>query len=139
LRVYHSRLDKQLDPRGAPYYWIGGDAPTAIPEYGTDAGALADMIILSENPLRVQPEAIKDIQVLVTIIGGKVEYCAAGAEELCLAVSQARPNILPFGFIYHLDTTAYKNGTHTIQAIAVNRAENKKPLTPENLTVTIIN
>ncbi len=41
LRVYHSRLDEGTDPRGRPYYWIGGDAPTGVPEAGTDIGALA--------------------------------------------------------------------------------------------------
>jgi 5'-nucleotidase len=41
LRVYHSRLDEDADPRGRPYYWIGGDAPTGVPELGTDIGALA--------------------------------------------------------------------------------------------------
>ncbi len=40
LRVYRDRLDRRLDPRGRPYYWIGGDAPTAIPDEGTDFGAL---------------------------------------------------------------------------------------------------
>jgi 5'-nucleotidase len=42
LRVYHSRLDERIDPRGRPYYWIGGDAPTGVPERGTDVGALAE-------------------------------------------------------------------------------------------------
>jgi 5'-nucleotidase len=42
LRVYRDRLDQRTDPRGRPYYWIGGDAPTGIPERGTDFGALAD-------------------------------------------------------------------------------------------------
>lgn len=41
LRVYRDRLDSRLDPRGRPYYWIGGDFPTAIPDEGTDFGALA--------------------------------------------------------------------------------------------------
>ena len=41
LRVYRDRLDQRTDPRGRPYYWIGGDAPTAIPDEGTDFGALA--------------------------------------------------------------------------------------------------
>ncbi len=41
LRVYRDRLDRRMDPRGRPYYWIGGDAPTGIPEEGTDVGALA--------------------------------------------------------------------------------------------------
>lgn len=42
LRVYRDRLDQRTDPRGRPYYWIGGDAPTGIPEPGTDVGALHD-------------------------------------------------------------------------------------------------
>lgn len=50
LRVYHSRLDERMDPRGQPYYWIGGDAPTGVPEPGTDIGALADGFI-SVTPL----------------------------------------------------------------------------------------
>ena len=40
LRVYRDRLDKRTDPRGKPYYWIGGEAPTAIPDEGTDFGAV---------------------------------------------------------------------------------------------------
>ena len=41
LRVYRDKLDERVDPRGKPYYWIGGDFPTAIPDEGTDFGALA--------------------------------------------------------------------------------------------------
>ncbi|MEJ5223718.1 MAG: 5'/3'-nucleotidase SurE [Anaerolineales bacterium] len=41
LRVYRDRLDQRVDPRGRPYYWIGGDSPTGTPEEGTDVGALA--------------------------------------------------------------------------------------------------
>jgi len=40
LRVYRDRLDRRADPRGRPYYWIGGDAPTAIPDEGTDFSAI---------------------------------------------------------------------------------------------------
>jgi 5'-nucleotidase len=40
LRVYRDRLDKRIDPRGKPYYWIGGDSPTGTAEEGTDVGAL---------------------------------------------------------------------------------------------------
>ncbi len=40
LRVYRDALDKRLDPRGRPYYWIGGEAPTGVNEPGTDFGAL---------------------------------------------------------------------------------------------------
>jgi 5'-nucleotidase len=52
LRVYHSRLDSRTDPRGRPYYWIGGDAPTGVPERGSDIGALADGYI-SITPLQL--------------------------------------------------------------------------------------
>ena len=52
LRVYHSRLDERIDPRGRPYYWIGVDAPTGVPERGTDIGALAEGFI-SVTPLQL--------------------------------------------------------------------------------------
>ena len=52
LRVYHSRLDERIDPRGRPYYWIGGDAPTGVSERGTDIGALAEGFI-SVTPLQL--------------------------------------------------------------------------------------
>ena len=42
MRIYQDELVKRLDPRGVPYYWIGGEAPTGVPEDGTDIGALAE-------------------------------------------------------------------------------------------------
>lgn len=42
LRLYHDRLDERRDPRGRPYYWIGGDYPSGVPDEGTDFGALVD-------------------------------------------------------------------------------------------------
>lgn len=41
LRVYRDVLDARLDPRGSPYYWIGGEIPTGVAEDGTDFGALS--------------------------------------------------------------------------------------------------
>ncbi|MFZ2098120.1 MAG: 5'/3'-nucleotidase SurE [Anaerolineales bacterium] len=52
LRVYRDRLDRRMDPRGRPYYWIGGDTPTGIPEDGTDIGALSDGYV-SLTPLQL--------------------------------------------------------------------------------------
>ncbi len=52
LRVYRDRLIKRLDPAGRPYYWIGGEAPTGIPEDGTDIGALAQGYV-SITPLQL--------------------------------------------------------------------------------------
>lgn len=64
LRVYHDLLDRRVDPRGRAYYWIGGDAPTGIPEEGTDFGALADGAV-SVTPLHLDLtayHAIEDVQ-----------------------------------------------------------------------------
>ncbi len=52
LRVYRDVLDRRLDPRGRPYYWIGGEAPTGISEQGTDVGALAEGYV-SITPLQL--------------------------------------------------------------------------------------
>ena len=41
MRVYRDELVRREDPRGRPYYWIGGEDPTGIPEEGTDIGALS--------------------------------------------------------------------------------------------------
>ena len=40
LRVSRDALDSRVDPRGRPYYWIGGEFPTGIPADGTDFGAI---------------------------------------------------------------------------------------------------
>jgi 5'-nucleotidase len=65
LRVYHSRLDERTDPRGEPYYWIGGDAPTGVPERGTDVGALAAGFV-SVTPLQLDLTAYRALADLNT-------------------------------------------------------------------------
>jgi 5'-nucleotidase len=63
LRVYRDALDKRVDPRGHPYYWIGGDVPTWVIEEGTDVGALASGYI-SITPLQLDLTNYKAMDVL---------------------------------------------------------------------------
>jgi 5'-nucleotidase len=65
LRVYRDRLDRRVDPRGRPYYWIGGDAPTGYPEEGTDVGALADGYV-SITPIHLDLTAYKTIETILS-------------------------------------------------------------------------
>jgi hypothetical protein len=54
-------------------------------------GKYADLIILSGNPTTVEPEAILDFEVLMTMVGGNVEYCATGHESLCPILTNPMP------------------------------------------------
>jgi len=52
-------------------------------------GKYADMIILSANPITIPPAVLKDIQVVMTMVGGEVEFCSIGMEALCPAPAAA--------------------------------------------------
>jgi 5'-nucleotidase len=41
-RIYQDQLLERLDPRGVPYYWIGGPAPSGHAEPGTDFHAVVN-------------------------------------------------------------------------------------------------
>jgi 5'/3'-nucleotidase len=41
-RVYQDELIERLDPRGIPYYWIGGPPPSGLAEPGTDFHAVVN-------------------------------------------------------------------------------------------------
>lgn len=63
LRVYRDQLERRLDPRGRPYYWIGGDAPTGIPEADTDFGVLNQGYV-SITPLHLDLTAYSALESL---------------------------------------------------------------------------
>jgi len=52
LRIYRDELLKRVDPRGKPYYWIGGPEPTGIEDEGTDIWAVANGYI-SVTPIHL--------------------------------------------------------------------------------------
>lgn len=68
LRVYQDELVSRQDPRGKPYYWIGGSPPTGIPDPGTDIGALAEGYA-TLTPLKLDLTAHRQIEKLKTSMG----------------------------------------------------------------------
>ena len=46
-------------------------------------GKLADLIVLSNDPLEIDPEQLLELDVLATMVGGRVEHCAPNAMSLC--------------------------------------------------------
>ena len=63
MRVYRDALDRRVDPRGRPYYWIGGELPTGVNEEGTDVGALASGYV-SITPLQLDLTNYKALETL---------------------------------------------------------------------------
>ena len=80
-----SRSGRVLGPaeRATPYEALKAITDHAAYQYfeerakGTlEAGKLADLVILAENPLKAKPAAIKDIRVLATIKEGRTVHRA---------------------------------------------------------------
>ena len=53
-------------------------------------GKLADLVVLSDDPLEVDAESLHRLEVLVTMVGGQVEHCARSAESLCPGIHGRR-------------------------------------------------
>jgi 5'-nucleotidase len=51
-RVYQDELIRRVDPRGIPYYWIGGPPPSGIRVEGTDFSAVVERRI-SVTPIHL--------------------------------------------------------------------------------------
>jgi len=67
LRLYHDELLTRQDPRGVPYYWIGGDPPSGVPDQGTDIGALKAGYA-SLTPLKLDLTAVDVLDDLSEIV-----------------------------------------------------------------------
>jgi len=52
-------------------------------------GKYADLVILSGNPLDTTVEGLLEIQTMMTMVGGRVEYCAVGQEAFCPGIQVA--------------------------------------------------
>ena len=61
LRIYRDALDKRNDPRGKPYYWIGGKPPIGVAAEGTDYGVLSEGYV-SITPLQLDMTAFSALE-----------------------------------------------------------------------------
>jgi 5'-nucleotidase len=52
LRIYYDELVRRVDPKGRPYYWIGGQEPGGVLDEGTDLWAVAHNYV-SVTPLQL--------------------------------------------------------------------------------------
>jgi len=52
-----------------------------------EVGKYADLIVLSDSPLAVASDELKDLQVWMTMVAGNVEYCATGREDFCPSIT----------------------------------------------------
>ena len=68
-RLYRDELLKRQDPRGRPYYWIGGLPPKGVAEHGTDIWAMENKLI-SITPLNLD---ITDHRMIEDLKRWKVE------------------------------------------------------------------
>ena len=59
-RIYSDRVERREDPRGNPYYWIAGDAPSGVSEHGTDIGAVSEGFV-SVTPLHLDLTAYQHL------------------------------------------------------------------------------
>jgi len=101
MRTLGVAVTRVLDPTIEPHAWQADQRLTVdqVLPLMTSAGAyatfeedrkgtitpgkLADLVVLDDDPRRVSVDDLRDVNVLMTMIGGNVEYCALGAESLC--------------------------------------------------------
>lgn len=68
---------RMMTVNGAYAIWRDGEIGRLAPGY------YADLIVLNDNPLGVETAELKYLDVRLTMVGGRVEYCAVGQGWLC--------------------------------------------------------
>lgn len=86
-RIYQDRLIERLDPRGVPYYWIGGPPPSGHAEPGTDFHAVVNRRI-AVTPIQLDLTAGR---LLGRLEGWTWELPLADAEATPEAAALDRP------------------------------------------------
>jgi predicted amidohydrolase YtcJ len=69
--------EQRLTPEEAIYLYTMASAYASFDEKikgSIEAGKLADLVVLGEDPRRVDPDEIKDIPVEMTVVGGEIKY-----------------------------------------------------------------
>ncbi|MHA2043884.1 MAG: amidohydrolase [Candidatus Thorarchaeota archaeon] len=66
-------------------------------------GKLADLVILSENPLSVPESTLADIEVLMTMVGGVVEYTAPGQQFPVSSVEFSSETLVPLSQLVNME------------------------------------
>ena len=82
-RVYQDELVQRLDPRGLPYYWIGGPPPSGISVPGTDFNAVVNRRI-SVTPIHLDLTGRRLLRQLHTwdwTLGGTPGAAGPGTDE----------------------------------------------------------
>jgi 5'-nucleotidase len=68
-RIYNDRVTERIDPRGAKYYWIGGDGEKYEPIEGTDFCAIEKGCV-SITPLSLDITSASSIEIFKKYFGG---------------------------------------------------------------------
>ncbi len=55
----------------------------------------ADFIVLANNPLQTEPDLLAENRVLLTVVGGRTEYCWPSSQELCPGFTNRKPVPIP--------------------------------------------
>ena len=55
-----------------------------------EPGKYADLIVLTGNPMTIEPETIRELNVALTMVGGRVAHCAAEMQTLCASTTALR-------------------------------------------------